>query len=337
MEPLGLLDGAAARNAIEAGLALRLAGGPLGFSLARLIGAPATPPVVPVGEIPREWASALYRLTQPPPDWAGLGLGRTAVMGILNVTPDSFSDAGTYADPVSAVASGIAMAEAGADFVDVGGESTRPGAAPVTIETEQARVLPVVRALANRGLRVSIDTRNAATMRAALDAGASIVNDISGLSHDPAAAPLVAARGCPVVLMHMRGEPATMNTHAHYNDVAVDVATELAARMAAAERAGIAPERIVIDPGIGFAKTQTHNLELLTRLPLFLSLGCRILVGVSRKAFIGRLSGVAAPRARDPGSLAAALYSLTRGGSIVRVHDVPGTVQAVRVWRALTV
>jgi dihydropteroate synthase len=172
-------------------------------------------------------------------------------------------------------------------------------------------------------------------MRAALDAGAAIVNDISGLSRDPAAAPLLAERGCPVVLMHMRGEPTTMNAHARYDDVAIAVIGELAARLAVAQRAGIAVERIVIDPGIGFAKDARHNLELLRRLPLLLNLGCRLLVGVSRKSFIGRLSGVVPASGRDAGSLAAGLYSVARSASILRVHDVAGTVQALRVWGTL--
>ncbi len=290
---------------------------------------------MPVAAVPDGWASTIRQVTRKRPAWAGLPVDRPAVMGILNVTPDSFSDGGAHGDPAAAIAAGLAMAAAGADIVDVGGESTRPGAASTPPEVELARVLPVIRALAERGLRLSIDTRNATTMRAALDAGAAIVNDISGLSRDPAAAPLLAARGCPMVLMHMRGEPATMNAHASYDDVAVTVVRELDARVAAAERAGIAAERIVIDPGIGFAKAAAHNLELLSRLPLLLNLGCRVLVGVSRKAFIGNLSAVAEPRLRDHGSLAAGLHSIARSASILRVHDVAGTVQALRVWGAL--
>ena len=312
-----------------------LAGGPLAFPVVRLIENGESLPPIPVAAIPPDWAPAIERVTRKRPAWAGLPMDRPAVMGILNVTPDSFSDGGVYADAAAAIAAGNEMAAAGADIVDVGGESTRPGAAAVPPDVEQARVLPVIRALARHGLRVSVDTRNVATMQAALDAGAAIVNDISGLSRDPAAAPLLAARSCPVVLMHMRGEPATMNAHTSYDDVAIAVTNELALRVAAAERAGIAVERIVIDPGIGFAKTAAHNLELLRRLPLLLNLGCRVLVGVSRKAFIGKLSGIAKPGDRDPGSLAAGLYSATRSASIVRTHDVAGTVQAFRVWDAL--
>jgi dihydropteroate synthase len=256
-------------------------------------------------------------------------------MGVLNVTPDSFSDGGRHVDPGRAVAAGLAMAAGGADVVDVGGESTRPGAPPVAADEEQGRVLPVIRGLREAGVLVSIDTRNAATMAAALDAGASIVNDVSGLTHDQAAARLVAARGCPVVLMHMRGDPATMNAHAVYTDVAREVTGELAARIAAAEQAGIARDAIAIDPGIGFAKLAPHSLELLRRLAELAVLGRPIVVGVSRKGFIGRIGGEPDPQRRLPGSLAAGLFAVSRGAQILRVHDVAETVQALRLWDAL--
>jgi dihydropteroate synthase len=268
--------------------------------------------------------------------WAGLSLDRPRVMGVLNVTPDSFSDGGVHFDPDVAVRAGLAMAGAGADIVDVGGESTRPGAQPTSVADEQARVLPVIRALVAAGVLVSIDTRHATTMRAALDAGAAVVNDVTALSHDPAAAELVAARGCPVVLMHMRGDPATMNARAVYTDVAREVVEELASRIEAAERAGIARDAIAIDPGIGFAKLAPHSVELLRRLPELAVLRCPILVGVSRKSFIGRLGGEADPQLRLPGSLAAALFAVSRGAAILRVHDVAETIQALRVWQALS-
>ena len=257
-------------------------------------------------------------------------------MGILNVTPDSFSDGGAHPDPAAATAAAMAMAEAGADIIDVGGESTRPGSAPVTPDVEQKRVVPVIRALAAAGLRVSVDTRNAATMEATLDAGASIINDISGLSHDPAAAGVVARAGCPVVLMHMRGTPATMNAETRYQDIAAEVIAELGARIRTAEAAGVAPHAIAIDPGIGFAKLAPHSVELLRRLPDLAVLGRPILVGVSRKSFLGRLSGVTEPRQRLPASLAAALFAVQRGARILRVHDVAETIQLLRVWHALT-
>jgi dihydropteroate synthase len=235
----------------------------------------------------------------------------------------------------SAIAAGHAMAAAGADIVDVGGESTRPGTTPTAPDEEQSRVLPVIRALAEAGVRVSIDTRNATTMAAALDAGAAIVNDISALTHDPASAALVAARRCPVILMHMRGDPATMNARAVYADIAREVIDELAARIQAAERAGIDRELIAIDPGIGFAKLAPHSLELLRRLPELAVLRRPILVGVSRKSFVGRLGDEPEPRRRLPGSLAAGLFAVSRGARILRVHDVPETIQALKLWNAL--
>ena len=272
----------------------------------------------------------------PPLVWAGITLDRPRVMGVLNVTPDSFSDGGDFLDPATAIAAGRAMAEAGADIIDVGGESTRPHALPTPVEVEQARILPVIAGLVAAGVRVSVDTRHAATMAAALDAGAAIINDVYALAYDPAALPLVAARGCPVVLMHMRGTPTDMYARADYNDVVVDVAQELGRRIEAAERAGIARNNIVIDPGIGFAKKARHSLELLRRLHELQSLGCPILVGVSRKSFLGVATGEADPKRRLPGSLAAGLFALSRGAAILRVHDVAETVQAIRLWQALT-
>lgn len=256
-------------------------------------------------------------------------------MGVVNVTPDSFSDGGAHRDAAVAIRTGLAMAEAGADIIDVGGESTRPGAPPTSPEEERARVLPVIRGLAAQGLCVSVDTRHAPTMAAALDAGAAIVNDVTALTHDSDAAGVVARRGCPVVLMHMRGTPATMNAEARYVDVALDVVAELAARIAAAERAGVVREQIAIDPGIGFAKLAPQSVEMLRRLPELAMLGCPIVVGVSRKSFLGHLTGEADPRRRLPGSLAAGLFAVMRGAHILRVHDVAETMQALRVWQAL--
>jgi len=267
--------------------------------------------------------------------WAGLDLSRTRVMGILNVTPDSFSDGGRYFDPRAAIAAGLAMAADGADIIDVGGESTRPGAPPVTPDLEQARLLPVIEGLARQGIRVSADTRHADTMRAALAAGASIVNDVSGLTHDPLSLGVVAAHGCPVVLMHMRGTPATMQAEATYQDVVAEVRAELAARIEAALQAGIKAEHIVIDPGIGFAKRSAHSQALLRGLPDLVSLGYPVLVGLSRKGFIGDLSGEPRADRRLAGSLAAGLFAVLRGASILRVHDVRETLQTLRVWRTL--
>ena len=332
LEPLGILHGADARRAVGAGLARSLAGGTSAFLLVRDPRVLTEP--VPIATAPAEWANAVAELSAPRPSWAGLPAG-PLVMGILNATPDSFSDGGKHFDLRRAVEAGLAMAAAGAAIVDVGGESTRPGAADVPPGEEQARVLPVIAALAAQGVAVSADTRNASTMAAALDAGARIVNDVSGLSHDPAAAAMCARRGCPVILMHMRGTPATMDAYARYQDVAIEVADELATRVREAEAAGIAREQIALDPGIGFAKTARQSAELLDRLPLLAALGRPIVVGLSRKRFVGTLAGEVAPGARDPGSITGALYALGRGAAIIRVHDVSGTVQALRVWQGL--
>jgi dihydropteroate synthase len=267
--------------------------------------------------------------------WAGLTLDRPRVMGILNVTPDSFSDGGRHAGHEAAIAAGRTMLEQGVDILDIGGESTRPGATVVSPDDEQARILPVIRALAAQRAVVSVDTRNATTMGAALDAGARIINDVTALSHDPAALPLVAARRAPVVLMHMRGTPQTMNSLTTYGDIGADVAAELAEQIAAARAGGIAPEMIVTDPGFGFAKLGEQNIDLLRRLGALRALGYPMLIGLSRKGFIGQLSGEPVAERRLGGSLAAALFALTQGAAILRVHDVAETVQAVRVWRGL--
>ncbi|WP_298215009.1 dihydropteroate synthase [Acidocella sp.] len=268
-------------------------------------------------------------------EWAGLALDRKLVMGILNVTPDSFSDGGAHDSLEAAIAAGRRMLAAGADIIDIGGESTRPGAAPVTPEAEMARVLPVVRALARAGAVISLDTRHAATMAAGLEAGARIVNDISALRHDPDAARVVARAGCPVVLMHMRGTPATMNAQAVYAEVAAEVIAELRAARDAALAAGVEARQICLDPGIGFAKQGGQNLELLRATPRLAALGHPLLIGLSRKRFLGGVSGQDEAARRDPESLAAGLYALERGAHILRVHDVAGTCQALRVWRRL--
>lgn len=293
--------------------------------------------VATAGDIPTDWAAECDPLTIRPGPFAGLeprlGPGAPLMMGIVNVTPDSFSGDGLSRS--AAIAHARALHEAGADLIDIGGESTRPGAAPVASAEECRRILPVIEALAGR-MPISVDTRHAATMRATLAAGARIVNDISALRHDPAALSVVASAGAPVILMHMLGDdPQRMQDAPHYADVALEVAGFLAGRIDAAVAAGIARERIAIDPGIGFGKTAAHNLALLRRLPLLAGLGCPILVGASRKSFIGRLSGEAAAAGRVAGSVAVALFAAERGAAILRVHDVAETVQALRVWRAL--
>jgi dihydropteroate synthase len=228
------------------------------------------------------------------------------------------------------------MLEAGADIIDIGGESTRPNAHAIPAPTEIARITPVIQALAEAGAVVCADTRNAATMEAALDAGAKIINDVSGLAHDPAAAGLIATRGCAVIVMHTRGTPRTMDAEARYDDIVEEVLAELLRRRDAALAAGIAARHIALDPGFGFAKLGTQNLTLLRATKRFARLGHPLLIGVSRKRFIGEASGQPEPKKRFPGSIAAALYALTQGAAILRVHDVAETMQAVKIWRELT-
>ncbi len=254
------------------------------------------------------------------------------LMGILNVTPDSFSDGARHADPVSA---GLALLQDGADMIDIGGESTRPGAEPVDPAEERRRILPTIRALARQGARVSVDTRHASTMQAALDAGAAVINDVSALRHDPAALHVLAAVDCPVILMHMRGTPQTMQTLTQYGDVVADVAAELGASVARAEAGGIARSRITIDPGLGFAKTPAQSLVLLRAIGTLRSLGLPILVGASRKGFIGQYSGEPDAGRRAPGSIAAALYAASQGVAVIRTHDVAETAQALRMWNVI--
>ncbi len=334
VEPLGLLQGRAAALAIAADVALPLAGGPAAFTMVRLVGPdlPGTP--LPLADVPEDWQPRVIALTEPVPGFAGLPEGRPLVMGIVNVTPDSFSDGGRHLDARAAIAAGHAMLEAGADLLDIGGESTRPGAEPITVEEELARILPVLRELA-KAATVSVDTRNAATMRAALEAGAEVVNDVSALRHDPDAARVVAEAECSVVLMHMLGDdPRTMQQQIAYRDVALEVAEFLAGRIAFAEEHGISRSRIAVDPGIGFGKRMPENLALTERLPLLAGLGCPVLFGASRKRFIGELSGVEAAERRVAGSVAAAIAAAERGAAILRVHDVAETVQARAVLAA---
>ena len=261
---------------------------------------------------------------------------RTAVMGILNVTPDSFSDGGRYPDIESAVARGVEMARQGASIVDVGGESTRPGAAPVSAAEELERVAPVIRKLRRRvDVPISIDTYKEEVARGALAAGADMVNDVSALRFDPAMAGLVAREGVPVVLMHMKGRPRTMQIAPRYRDVVGEVAAFLRERVAFAVGSGVSAERIVVDPGIGFGKDLDHNLALLRSLGALASLGRPVLVGLSRKAFLGRLQETAGPESRLAGSLAGASAAVLAGVHMVRVHDVLETCRAVRVADAI--
>lgn len=255
------------------------------------------------------------------------------VMGIVNATPDSFSDGGRSTK--QAIALGMQMLEDGAAIIDVGGESTRPGAPTVSAVEEQRRVLPVIEALARHGAVVSVDTRNASTMERALERGAAIVNDVSALTFDPASLATVARGRCAVILMHMRGTPETMDALANYGDVALEVLRELRQRVDHALAGGIARSAIAVDPGFGFAKNNHQNVELLRRLSLFVNLSCPIIAGVSRKRFIGHLADITRAEDRDVASVAAGLFAVTQGASVLRVHNVRAMVQALRVWTAV--
>jgi dihydropteroate synthase len=260
------------------------------------------------------------------------------VMGVLNVTPDSFSDGGRYADPAAAVAHAKSMFDAGADLLDVGGESTRPGSARTPVEEQISRVLPVIqilrRDLGDRCL-LSIDTTRAAVARAALDAGASIINDISAARDDDQMLPLAAERACPIILMHMQGTPATMQQNPTYRNVVDDVAAHLRERLAAAQAAGVADHRILLDPGIGFGKAVNHNLELLRRLGEFAALGRPLVLGTSRKGFLARITGETDPRDRLFSTAASVAWCVANQAAIVRVHDVGPMAMVVRVIRAI--
>lgn len=265
--------------------------------------------------------------------------GRSRVMGILNVTPDSFSDGGSFTDPKAAVAHARAMVEAGAEIIDIGGESSRPGSGPVPLDEELRRVIPVVEQISShsslvaRHVLISIDTTKSEVARRALEAGAHIINDISAGRFDPAMLGVVAGAGAGLVLMHMQGTPQTMQLNPRYGDVTTEVVAFLRERLAAAEAAGIAAEQVAMDPGIGFGKTVEHNVALLRRLDAVCALGRPVLIGVSRKSLIAKLLGPGGAKADAlrQGSVAAAVWSVARGAHIVRVHDVAETSQALRV------
>jgi len=311
-----------------------LQGGDLAFSLARLIEDGREIATLPVAMLPEDWGDQIEAITARPLPFAGLVSQRPLVMGILNITPDSFSDGGRHFNAAAAIEAGHAMLQAGADILDIGGESTRPGAEPVSPDEEIARVIPVVRELA-KAAPVSIDTRHAATMQAGLEAGAEIINDVTALRHDPAAVDFLARNHAPIVLMHMPGtDPRAMQAQADYADVVLEVARFLRDRAATLEALGIARARIAIDPGIGFGKSMAHNLALIEALPILAQIGCPIMLGASRKRFIGTLSGVEQAEARLAGSLAVALAGAARGAAILRVHDVAETIQALAVWQA---
>lgn len=310
-----------------------LAGGALWFDHCARHDRDGSVTLVPAGDVP---AQILTRLTAPRAAIAGLAMDRTRIMGILNVTPDSFSDGGLHAGDDAALDHARKMMADGAEIIDIGGESTRPGAALIPDAEEAARITPTIRALAAQGgVPVSVDTRKSAVAQSAIDAGAAIVNDVSGLTHDPALADYCAAHDLPICIMHTQGDPQTMQDDPRYDDVLLDVYDFLEMQIRVLEAKGLSRKRIIVDPGIGFGKTLEHNLALLQGLSLFHALGCPVLLGASRKRFIGTIGGATEPAARMPGSLAVALGAAAQGVQIVRVHDVSETRQALRLWTAI--
>jgi dihydropteroate synthase len=343
LRPEGLLSASTAARAVNEGRALPLAGGPLAFTFCEIIAGDERLLLsladagtwAAKSRRAEELAAALARVSAKRAAFAGLSLDRPRIMGVVNVTPDSFSDGGDFAEAKVAIAHGLALREAGADILDIGGESTRPGSEPLPVEEELARVLPVVRALAAADALVSIDTRRARVMGEAIAVGARIVNDITALAGDPESLALVAGSGVPVVLMHMQGEPRSMQANPVYADAPLDIRDFFVDRLAACRAAGIPAERIAVDPGIGFGKNDRHNIAILQGLAVYHELGTAIALGVSRKSFIGRLSRKEPAKQRVPGSLAAGLAGLDRGAQILRVHDVAETRQALGIWQAM--
>jgi dihydropteroate synthase len=349
VRPVGFLSGDAAKAACAAGSAAPLAGGPLAFTHVELLARNDGHVAVTAaslhdlkgwaracgGEVERHVAGVLARISTPRPAFAGSTLDRPRIMGILNATPDSFSDGGMHLAPEAAIARGRALISAGADIVDIGGESTRPGAVPVPPDEELRRVRPVLIGLSNSNTALSIDTRHSAVIEAAIDAGAAIVNDVTALAGDPRSLALAADRRAFVVLMHMRGDPVTMNEAPSYRYAPLDVYDFLEDRVEACVAAGLPRAHIVVDPGLGFGKTTEHNVAILERISLLHGLGCGILLGASRKLALGAARNTTEPMQRLGASLGAALGALEQGVQLLRVHDVTETRQAVDIWHAL--
>ena len=327
-----------------------LAGGPLGFDAVEAILRPptgaSTVALTSLAQL-RRWAKDegsarrdevtrwLRQMAPRPENILDLSAERPLLMGVLNITPDSFSDGGDFLAPDVALKQANALVIAGADILDLGAESTRPGAEATAAKEQLHRLLPVLERLSDLGVPISVDPRSAAVMRVAIAAGASVINDVSGFGHDPASLAAIAETEVSVVLMHSRNAPATMQRSPRYDDVLLDVYDELAARLDVLTTAGVARNRIILDPGIGFAKSAEHNLQVLARLSLLHGLGRPLLIGLSRKSFIARISRGEAPKERLPGSLAGALWALNHGAQILRVHDVGQTWQAVQLWNRL--
>jgi len=339
--PKGFLDGASASRAVAVGAALPLHGGPLAFSALevarRVPGQAGVRQSLTLADARILYPFLIDQLTARPMPWAGFDGGQQLIMGVINITPDSFSDGGEFFDADSAIAQGMRLLEAGADILDIGGESTRPGAAPVSPEEEIARVIPVITALARQGAILSIDTRHAAVMQAAIDAGARIINDVTALTGDAESLRTAASSDAALILMHMQGDPATMQADPRYDDAVLDLIDYFDARLAVLQTFGLSRARVALDPGIGFGKTLAHNLEILRDLAAFHIFGCPVALGVSRKSLIGRLSRAEQPKDRLAGSLAMSVMGFGQGVQIHRVHDVAEAAQARSVWRALAV
>ena len=315
------------------GPALSLAGSALWFTHVQALTRADPAKTIGAGDLPPGVSARLCAHRAPV---AGLVFDAPRLMGILNVTPDSFSDGGRHDAPEAAQAAALEMVQNGADIIDIGGESTRPGADFIPPAQEIARTAPVIAALrANSDVAISIDTRKAGVAGAALAAGADLVNDVSGLTYDGEMAGVCAKRGAPVCVMHAQGDPATMQDAPRYDNVLLEVYDFLEARITALERAGIARSKILVDPGIGFGKTVEHNLTLMRNIAVFHGLGCAILLGASRKRLIGTIGNAPGADARAPGSIALGLAALAQGVQILRVHDVGETAQAIALWRAV--
>nr|WP_153216397.1 dihydropteroate synthase [Tritonibacter litoralis] len=314
--------------------AISLAASALWFSDVEIHERGRPPQIVPAGLIPEE---IRRRLSTRRSAIGGVDMSTSKIMGILNVTPDSFSDGGKHDDYDAACEAGLQMVRDGASILDIGGESTRPGAATVEEVEEIARTAPVIAGIREKSeVPISIDTRKAAVALEALEAGAGLVNDVSGFTFDSALAPLAAQAGVPVCVMHAQGDPATMQDDPHYDNVLLDVYDFLAEQVDKLEAIGVFRDQIVVDPGIGFGKTQAHNLTLMKNISLFHSLGCPILLGASRKRFIGEIGQATEPQDRAPGSIAVALAAVAQGVQILRVHDVAATQQALRLWQSVS-
>jgi dihydropteroate synthase len=346
LRPLGLYPSSVSDSADEVWDSLSLAGGWLDFTAIEAIernGSKVDRRIVGLGNfLEKDWgrrtltASDLFEaLRAPRARVAGLAVDRPRIMGIVNVTPDSFSDGGKLGGVEAAIAHGLKLVAEGADILDVGGESTRPGAAPVDVDEELRRVIPVIEGLSDKAdALISIDTRKARVMRDAAEAGADMINDVSALTYDPTSLETAAELGMPTILMHAQGDPRTMQDKPAYDNVLLDVFDYLEARIEAAVAAGLGREKLIIDPGIGFGKTVEHNLALLSGLAMFHGLGCALMVGASRKGFVGTVSGVPLPELRVHGSVGAAIAAVEQGAQIVRVHDVAATRQALAVAQA---